>query len=753
LTRHAAAIVVLALAVCAVYGRALDDPFIFDDRPGIIDNPSIRRLWPLVGDATAPGPLNPPPLAPTSRRPLPNYTFALNYRLGGLDPVGYRLVNVVLHVLTAVTLAAVVGRTLLLPYFRGTWATTAWPAAFAIALLWALHPLVTEAVVYVTQRTELLAALCYLTTLWAALGYWSAASASGRRGWLAVAGLASLAGMASKEVVASVPLVVLLYERTFLVRSWRAVRRSWPLHVTLALGWVLLAGLSAGGIGGLSDAKHAVPLDVWWMTQANVLFLYAKLAFWPWPLTIHYAPRFLRTPAEAWPWMLALVVATVATVRLVARRPAARFVVIAIVMVLAPTLVVPLPKMMAAERRMYLPLVGLMTLAVCGGWRAVSARATERAPAGALGGGTVVLVAVLFAAVSVARLGAYDTAVAIWRDALRTQPDDAMAHYNLGVALLDEGWPIAEAIPRFERTLELDPGHTGALDNLGMVLNRLDRPAEALPPLQRALALDADDVVALNNLGIALTKLGRPAEAVPHLERALTLDAEQPKSKTHLNLGNALLAVGRTVEALAHFEQAIALDPTDADASFNLGGALVQSGRPAEAIAPFERALALAPDDAAIRGGLASALLQAGQGERAAEEYRRALARDPANATIRSNLGTALQHLGRREDALAAWREAIRLDPTQANAQLNLGRALLEAGRAAEAVAPLRAAVRLRPDDAMARMTCAQALAESGERAEALAMAEQARASAHGELARHIDAWLKRYGADAAAVR
>ena len=125
LLRGAAAVGGLALTVLAVYARALDAPFIFDDRSAIIDNPSIRRLWPLIGEAAEPGPLNPPPLAPTSRRPLPNWTFALNYQAGGLDPVGYRLVNVALHVLTAIALAVVVARTLLLPYFGGAWATAA----------------------------------------------------------------------------------------------------------------------------------------------------------------------------------------------------------------------------------------------------------------------------------------------------------------------------------------------------------------------------------------------------------------------------------------------------------------------------------------------------------------------------------------------------------------------------------------------------------------------------------------------------
>lgn len=734
----------LALAVAAVYGRALDAPFIFDDRPSIVANPSVRRLWPLVGDADAPGPLNPPPLAPTARRPLPNYTFALNYYAGGLDPVGYRVVNLVLHVTTAVLLAVVVARTLRLPYFAGGAAAPAWPVAFAVAYLWALHPLVTEAVVYVTQRTELLAALFYVMTLWAAQGYWFAPSRAGRRGWLAAAGVASMAGMASKEIVVSLPFVIALYERTFLVNSWRGVRNSWPLHLTVALGWVLLLGLNAGGIEGLSDAQHTVALPVWWMTQAQVLFLYAKLTVWPWPLTIHYTPHFLRTPAAAWPWLLALAGVAVATIRFVWSRPAVRFVVVAIVLLLAPTFVVPVPKMVAAERRMYLPLAGLLVLAVSAGWGA----AANRAPVVVARGGAAVAVALIagcLAVVSAVRLAAYDTAVTIWRDAVEVQPADAMAHYNLGVALLDEGWPLGDAIPEFERTVALDPKHIGALDNLGMVLNRLARPQDAVPVLQRALAIDPNDVVALNNCGLALTTLGRPAEALPHLDRALALTAAESRGTIHLNLGNALLASGRSADALAQFDRAIALDPTDAGTHYNLGAALMKSGRPTEAIAPLERAVALAPRNAEIRGSLANALVYTGDRARAVQEYRHALVDDPRNASIHNNLGTVMQMLGRGEEAAAAWREAIRLDPTQPNPQENLGRALLEAGRPGEAIVPLRAAAELRPNDATGRYALALALAATGKREQADAMAAQALASARaqgaGDLAGEIAHW------------
>ena len=230
-----------------VYGRALDSPFIFDDRISVRENPSIVRLWPLVGDADHPGPLNPPKEMTTSGRPLVNLALAINYHFGRLDPVGYHVFNLVVHVLSALLLLGIVRRTLRLEYFGGRFDDVAEWLALAVALLWAEHPLQTETVIYITQRTELMVGFFYLATLYGSLRYWTAASPAGRKTWLVLSTLACLAGMASKEVMVTAPALVLLFERTFLAGSFRkALRQSWPLYAGLALGWVLLLALNFG---------------------------------------------------------------------------------------------------------------------------------------------------------------------------------------------------------------------------------------------------------------------------------------------------------------------------------------------------------------------------------------------------------------------------------------------------------------------------------------------------------------------------
>src|SRR6185295_17017014 len=153
-------------------------------------------------------------------------------------------------------------------------------------MIWALHPLQTETVIYATQRTELMMALFYLATLYCSLRYWASNNLPLQHAaWLVLATISCLAGMASKEVMVSAPLIVLLFDRTFISGSLAgALRKSWPLYAALAATWILLLGLSASSPhSGATGLKHAPPLYIWWFTQAKVLWLYLKLAIWPNP--------------------------------------------------------------------------------------------------------------------------------------------------------------------------------------------------------------------------------------------------------------------------------------------------------------------------------------------------------------------------------------------------------------------------------------------------------------------------------------
>ncbi len=242
---------ILTAAVFSIYWRGINAPFIFDDRASVLENSSILRLWPLLGDATEPGPLNPPDQFPTCGRPLVNLSLALNYHFGQLNPWGYHLFNVIVHLLSTLLLAAMMRRILQLDFFQQRFADSAGPIALLIALLWALHPLQTEAVQYITQRTELMASCFYLGAFYSSLRYWAGYSRRSRATWLVIASACSFAGVACKEIVVTAPVVVLLFERMFISGSFRqSLRRSWRLYLGLCSSWILLFVLNISGPRG-----------------------------------------------------------------------------------------------------------------------------------------------------------------------------------------------------------------------------------------------------------------------------------------------------------------------------------------------------------------------------------------------------------------------------------------------------------------------------------------------------------------------
>jgi tetratricopeptide (TPR) repeat protein len=535
----------LAGAVWIVYLVALDAPLIFDDTLSIEQNKSITRLWPLVGNQEHPGPLRPPVEHPISARPLVNLSFALNYHFSKLDPRGFRLFNLALHFTNAMLLWIVVRRTLRLPYFAGRFAASAGPLAFAVALVWAVHPLLTETVVYVTQRTELMVAWCYLTTLYSSMRYWSAATPTARWGWLAAATLACFAGAASREVMISAPLVVLLFERTFVSGTFReCLRRSWPLYVGLIASWLLIFALQWDTPRSKSAGFGLdIPLVDWWSTQARVFWMYLKLAVYPWPLLIHYEMS-LQSLAANWPYVLAAAALGVATAVLVWRRQPAGFLLACDYLILAPTHLVPIPTEMAAERRMYLPLAALVALLVTGVFvsiRAIAERSSTDPKSffrgrRLIGVGVVVVLifALVYALASSQRVGMYREPIALWEDVVARQPGSYVAQHGLATELAAVR-RTAEAIEHYRAAVRAKPDYARAQYGLGLALAQTGQYDESVVHLREVVRLKPDAYKLRNNLGVVLFTGGRYSEAIVEFEKTLALRPDFVEAQENLN--------------------------------------------------------------------------------------------------------------------------------------------------------------------------------------------------------------------------
>lgn len=591
--RLRAAGVALVLATVAAYWNSLSVPLFFDDKPAILDNPTIRQLWPLTGV------LNPPQDGSSvTGRPLVNLSLAVNYALGGTAPRGYHVFNLLIHALAGLTLFGVVRRTLLLPALRDRFGRAAGLLAFTIAALWVLHPLQTESVTNVIQRTESLVGLFYLLTLYC---FVRGLDTPRPRWWLGLGVAGCLCGMATKEVMVTAPVLILFFDRAFAAGSlgaaWR-LRRAW--HLGLAATWLLLLALliQTGGTRGEGAGLGlgATPWD-YLLTQCRAIVLYLQLSFWPHPLVVDYGTDLVGGLGEVW-WQAALLVALAAlTVVAWWRWPGAGFVGAAFFVLLSPSSsVVPLVSQTIAEHRMYLPLAAVLA--------AVVVLLHQRA------GRTAVLVllcaAPVLGALTHLRNRDYRSELALWTDTAAKAPANARAQINLAEILIKEGRP-AEALVAAENAVRLRPDYPEAQNNLAIALTQTGRPEPALAAARRAVELKPDYAGAHSTLGIVLAQFGRLPEAIRHFETALQLAPGSAAAPSlHYNLANALLKAGRFDEAIDHYRTALRDDPGLAEAHFNLAHALGMSGRYAEAEAELAQTLRLDPGHARARAILES---------------------------------------------------------------------------------------------------------------------------------------------------
>ncbi len=649
----------IVVAVALAYANSLSAPFVFDDLPSITENPTIRQLSAAM--------FSPPHGTglTVDGRPVLNVSLALNYAVSGTSVRGYHLTNVAIHALAALTLFALVRLTLRRPAAGPTLAPFATEVALASALLWALHPLQTESVTYVVQRTESLMGLFCLFTLYAFA-----------RGWFTAAVVACALGMGTKEVMVSAPLLVLLYDRTFLSGSFRAAwARHRRVYVALAATWLLLALLVAGtGLRGgtIGSAAGVTPWD-YALCQSRAIIRYLGLSLWPHPLIFDYGSDFVTFP-QALPFALLDLALLAGTAWALVRRPALGFLGAWFFLLLAPTSsVLGGTRQMLAEHRVYLSLAAVVVLAVLGLRHALARRAWLLwAP-----------LAALLGLLTVQRNTDYRSVLALYADTVAKRPQNAHAHNNLGQALLLAG-RYAEAVASFQTALPLAPNRT----------------------------------LAHNYLAGALARLGRTAESVEHARSALQFNPNYAEAR--FNLGTGLLRLGQLPAAIAELETALRLQPDYAEAACNLGTALLQAGRPAEAVPRYETALRLKPDYAEAHYSLALARHQLGQFAPALEHYAIALQLRPDYPEAHNNFGVALRRVQRSAEALDHFRSAVRTRPDYAEALANLGSALLEANRLPEALPPLQAAVRLAPDNIPARFDLGTAFAASGRAAEAI---------------------------------
>jgi tetratricopeptide (TPR) repeat protein len=626
------------LAICSVgilaYSNTLQVPFVFDDEQNIQTNAAIRLtefdfagLWAAAFES--PG-----------VRPVASASFALNYLVGGYDVAGYHVLNLAIHLANGILvylLALQILRQLdslpgqKLPRVRGD--PTSLMSLFA-ALIFVAHPLQTQAITYVVQRMTSLAVVFYLTSL---LLYILGRARSGPWKRWALFGAAFASGvlaLGSKQIAATLPVIVLLYEWYFprdLSGPWfkKNSKVFAGLAVLLALiGFAYLAGHPSA----LSFENREFTASERVLTQFRVIIFYITLLLYPAPSRLsltHFFPTshsFLDPPTTILS-LFAIVGLLVLAVRLARSQRLLSFCLLWFFIHLAiESSFVSLE--MVYEHRLYLPMFGF-ALAVT--YALAFPMAKHRAWAVALG---AVVVASLGTATYL-RNRVWQDPVTLWSDVVSKGPQDHRAQNNLGAALEKRG-KADTAIHHFQAAVQIKPNYARAHNNLGVALETQGEREEAIRHYREAVRIAPGYSEAHTNLALALETQGDHEAALRHFSEALRLSPNY--AKAHYSLGVTLVAAGRVGEAIQHFSEAVRIHPAYSLAHHNLGTALLDMGRLDEAIEPLETALRLDPEFAATHSMLGVARGRQGRFEEAASHFARALEIDPDLAQARAGL-------------------------------------------------------------------------------------------------------------------
>ena len=672
--------------------------------------------------------------------PIVYTTFWLEHKLWGLAPFGYHLVNVLLHLVNSLLVWRLLQRLDV-------------PGAWAVAAVFAVHPLHVESVAWIIERKDLLSALFYL----GAVLVWLRFDEAPHPARYCLALVLFVAGLLSKSIVVTLPaaLLVWCWWKRGRVTAGDALRVAPFFLIGLAITAADYAYYSSRESVslGYSLAERA-------LIAARALWFYAGKLVWPTDLAAVYPLWDIRV-GDLLGWVYVAAAAGLAALLWAARHRIGRgplagaaFFVVTLSPVLGFVDFGYMQFSFVADRFQYLAGIGVIAVLVGGAAHAVHRwfRGTRVAATGCL----AVAIALL-GVLTWRQCGIYRDEITFFSHVISLNPDARDVYVNFGSALFEAGRmeeghaatllavekrpdsPRAHAnlgrrlmlLERYDeahehltRALDLEPGNPITRQSMAELLRRLGRYEEAAEWFRKALAHDATNASALGGLGTSLFELGRYEEAVESIRRALELAPESSMNgPLHGMAGKALMALARLDEAERHLQRAAVLDPDGVDALLNLSALDSSRQRFDAAEAHLRRALERAAGNAARLHVVAEALRERERDAEAIESYRAVLEIDPDHAMAHAGMGASLYRLERYAEAVESLGRSVDLHPHPPTATTRLilmGTASRRLGRREAAVAHFERAVEIDPRNSEALDNLAMARFKAGRYEEAL---------------------------------
>jgi tetratricopeptide (TPR) repeat protein len=525
------------------YIAILKAPFVFDDLSGVFLYPNAAEI-------------------PFSRwfgvtRPLTNLTFWLNFKVGGIDPTLYHWVNLLLHFASGVLVALIVRKLL---EASGTLGVTRDLLAAFSGFIFLLHPLQTEAVSYVSSRSETLAVFL----LWAAFAHFlyrkrQAASWYDAVVILVVFGLACL----SKEYSVVFPALLLLADYYWNPGfSFKGIRKNWRVYGLIAAaavpaGLLILRVLRQAGTVGFG--LKGLSMGDYFLTECRVIWVYLFKFILPINQTIDYDFGVSHSLAD--PVVLAglsgLIAVTVAAVLYRKEYPLASFGWIAFLILLAPTSSLLPIQDVIAERRVYLPSLALLLMAV-EFLRRLNWTYGRQA--------VLVAIVLVFGYLTSERNTVWSTPENLWHDAVLKAPEKSRPHFQLAKIFYDSG-RFDAAMVEYEAAARTGGRDATLLLDWGLALDDAGKPKEALEKLNQAAQMQPSAHV-YSQIGRVYGRDNQDEKALEALAKAEQLDPNF--EMTYVYRGNVYLNQGDPAKATAEYKRALALNPANGPALENL---------------------------------------------------------------------------------------------------------------------------------------------------------------------------------------
>jgi tetratricopeptide (TPR) repeat protein len=637
----------LLLLTLAAYLPALRCGFIWDDDEYVTDNPmltdtnGLHEIWFSAHTQS-------------QYFPLVYTTFRLERQLWGLNPLGYHLVNILLHGLNAALVWVILKR---LPV----------PGAWLAAALFALHPVQVESVAWISELKNLESLLFYLLAL---LAWMKCTDAPGQSSWpyygLALA--AYLLALFAKTTACTLPASLLL------VLWLRGHRLGW-LRAIQILPFVL-AGLGLGLVTiwwekHLGSYHDTFDLSFTFLQRgliaSRALWFYAGKLVWPAGLTICY-PQWQINAANPAQYLPGLGCLAVAALLWAGRKKIGRGVIAGVVFfvaALSPLLGLVIEGAFhytyVADHYQYGADLGLLAVFAAILWRGFAKT----------GFWIPVQVALLLAlgVLTWRQCGPYHDRETLWRDNVAKNPSSWMGHLNLGQELFKQGH-LDEALEQYRAAVALHPNGDQEQANLGTALLEKGLFAEGIQHLEAALAINPRLMAAQNSLALAYARLGNDDQAVAHFRKALEIKPDA--LGVMMNLGSALHHQGKLDEAIENYRLAAKRFPAEVEPLRRLARSLAEKGEVAGAEEAYRQAVHLAPNRPDLLLALGNIYMAQTNYDAALDCYQQALKIEPTNAGLHYNLGIVEGLRGQTNAERQELMETLRLKPEFSPAQKRL---------------------------------------------------------------------------------